>query len=141
MSLSDMLSALNGGISSKKAEIEEKISRLKKAKSKIEREQDAAATDVKQIKQPNLGSSWKGERSKDFKSDRSEAHGALQTIINEKYPSYISKIEFKIGTLEAQQTGLSFASSLASDASRLAEKGEDAIEDAKRLISKAWKSL
>ncbi|OJT66260.1 DUF5082 family protein [Bacillus altitudinis] len=141
MSLSDMLSALNGGISNKKAEIEEKIARLKKAKSKIEREQDAAETDLKQIKQPKLGASWKGERSQDFKSERNEAHNALQTIVSHKYPRYVSRIEFKISTLEAEQAALSFASSLAGDAARLAEKGEDAVEDAKRLISKAWSSL
>lgn len=141
MSLSNMLSALNGGISSKKAEIEEKIARLKKAKSKVEREQDATEADLKQIKQPKLGTSWKGERSQDFKSERNEAHDALQTIVNDKYPRYVSRIEFKISTLEAEQTALSFASSLAGDAARLAEKGEDAVEDAKRLISKAWKSF
>lgn len=141
MSLSDMLSALNGGISNKKAEIEEKIDRLKKAKSKIEREQNAAETDLKQIKQPKLGASWKGERSQDFKSKRNEAHDALQTIVNDKYPRYVSRIEFKISTLEAEQSALSFASSLAGDAARLAEKGEDAVEDVKRLISKAWSSL
>lgn len=141
MSLSDMLSALNGGISNKKAEMEEKIARLKKAKSKVEREQDAAETDLKQIKQPKLGTSWKGERSQDFKTDRNEAHDALQTIVNDQYPRYVSRIEFKISTLEAEQAALSFASSLAGDAARLAEKGEDAVEDAKRLISKAWSSL
>ncbi|MEC0969501.1 YwqH-like family protein [Bacillus altitudinis] len=141
MSLSDMLSALNGGISNKKAEIEEKIARLKKAKSKVEREQDAAETDLKQIKQPKLGASWKGERSQDFKSERNEAHEVLQTIVSDKYPRYVSRIEFKISTLEAEQAALSFASSLAGDAARLAEKGEDAVEDAKRLISKAWSSL
>ncbi|WP_144679030.1 YwqH-like family protein [Bacillus altitudinis] len=141
MSLSDMLSALNGGISNKKAEIEEKIARLKKAKSKVEREQDAAETDLKQIKQPKLGASWKGERSQDFKSERNESHDALQTIVSDKYPRYVSRIEFKISTLEAEQAALSFASSLAGDAARLAEKGEDAVEDAKRLISKAWSSL
>ncbi|MEH7652112.1 YwqH-like family protein [Bacillus safensis] len=141
MSLSDMLSALNGGISNKKAEIEEKIARLKKAKSKVEREQDAAEADLKQIKQPKLGASWKGERSQDFKTDRNESHDALQTIVNDKYPRYVSRIEFKISTLEAEQAALSFASSLAGDAARLAEKGEDAVEDAKRLISKAWSSL
>ncbi|WP_144609968.1 YwqH-like family protein [Bacillus altitudinis] len=141
MSLSDMLSALNGGISNKKAEIEEKIARLKKAKSKVEREQDAAETDLKQIKQPKLGASWKGERSQDFKSERNEAHDALQTIVSDKYPRYVCRIEFKISTLEAEQAALSFASSLAGDAARLAEKGEDAVEDAKRLISKAWSSL
>lgn len=141
MSLSDMLSALNGGISNKKAEIEEKIARIKKAKSKVEREQDAAEADLKQIKQPKLGASWKGERSQDFKTDRNEAHDALQTIVNDKYPRYVSRIEFKISTLEAEQAALSFASSLAGDAARLAEKGEDAVEDAKRLISKAWSSL
>lgn len=141
MSLSDMLSALNGGISNKKAEIEEKIARLKKAKSKVEREQDSAETDLKQIKQPKLGASWKGERSQDFKSERNEAHDALQTIVSDKYPCYVSRIEFKISTLEAEQAALSFASSLAGDAARLAEKGEDAVEDAKRLISKAWSSL
>ncbi|WP_144519987.1 YwqH-like family protein [Bacillus pumilus] len=141
MSLSDMLSALNGGITSKKAEIEEKIARLKKAKSKVEREQDAVETDLKQIKQPKLGTSWKGERSQDFKSERNEAHDALQTIVNDKYPRYVSRIEFKISTLEAEQAALSFASSLAGDAARLAEKGEDAVEDVKRLISKAWSSL
>ncbi|MDM5299901.1 DUF5082 family protein [Bacillus pumilus] len=141
MSLSDMLFALNGGISSKKTEIEEKISRLKKAKSKVEQEQDAAETDLKQIKQPKLGASWKGERSQDFKTERNEAHEALQTIVNDQYPRYVSRIEFKISTLEAEQAALSFASSLAGDAARLAEKGEDAVEDAKRLISKAWSSL
>lgn len=141
MSLSDMLSALNGGITSKKAEIEEKIARLKKAKSKVEREQGAAETDLKQIKQPKLGTSWKGERSQDFKSERNDAHDALKTIVNDKYPRYVSRIEFNISTLEAEQAALSFASSLAGDAARLAEKGEDAVEDAKRLISKAWSSL
>ncbi|MFJ5964134.1 MULTISPECIES: DUF5082 family protein [unclassified Bacillus (in: firmicutes)] len=141
MSLSDMLSALNGGISSKQTEIEEKIARLKKAKSNVEKEQDAAETDLKQIKQPKLGTSWKGERSQDFNSERNEAHNALQTIVNEQYPRYVSRIEFKISTLEAELATLSFASSLAGDAARLAEKGEDAVEDAKRLISKAWSSL
>ncbi|MFS0653912.1 DUF5082 family protein [Bacillus sp. 179-C3.3 HS] len=141
MSLSDMLSALNGGISSRKSEIEEKISRLKTAKREVKKEQDAAETDLKQIKKPKLGSSWKGDLSENFKSARNEAHDELKKIVNDEYPSYVSSIEFKITTLELELSALSVASSLAGDAARLAEKGEDALEDAKRLISKAWSSF
>ena len=85
MSYSDMLDRIHAAISSQSADLEEKISRLKRAKSKIETEQNTSLEEIKQIKKPELDASWKGNRSEKFNEARDDAYNEMENIITDDY--------------------------------------------------------
>ncbi|MFT0824712.1 DUF5082 family protein [Bacillus swezeyi] len=58
-----MLDRIHTAISNQSADLEEKISRLKRAKNKIETEQNTSLEEIKKIRNPSLVSSWQGSRS------------------------------------------------------------------------------
>ncbi|MGE6630520.1 YwqH-like family protein [Bacillus sp. NPDC077027] len=141
MSLSEMLHHLHIGIESKRAEFDEMISRLKTAKMSIQNEQDLAQTDNKQIKQPALDMSWKGEKATAFHETRQEAYTAMQNILNEEYEQYINEIDHRILHFELKKMELAVASNFAGRAQDVMEKGEEFVEDVKHLIERGWKAL
>ncbi|MFN2744799.1 MULTISPECIES: YwqH-like family protein [Bacillus] len=129
MSYSDMLDRIHAAISSQSADLEEKISRLKRAKSKIEAEQNTSLKEIKKIQSPNLGSSWNGSRSEKFSEARDEAYNEMQNITMNDYESYKARIQSKIVLLEIEQGALSAARGLAHTADELLSKGEEALEE------------
>ncbi|MDI3410560.1 YwqH-like family protein [Bacillus sonorensis] len=124
-----MLDRIHSAISSQSADLEEKISRLKRAKSKIEAEQNTSMEEIKNIKKPELGSSWKGSRSEKFNDARDEAYNEMENIIADDYESYKSRIQSKIVLLEIEQGALSAAKGLAHTADQLLAKGEEALDE------------
>lgn len=135
MSYSDMLDRIHAAISSQSADLEEKISRLKRAKSKIETEQNTSLEEIKQIKKPDLGASWKGNRSEKFNEARDDAYNEMENIITDYYEGYKARIQSKIVMLEIEQGALSAARGLAHTADQLLSKGEEALEELGSTIS------
>jgi uncharacterized protein YukE len=141
MGFSDELSAIYRSLSSSSAAIDEKISRLQRAKSEIDQEQNISLQEIRKILEPELGSLWTGNRARSFDESRDEAHQIMQEIVNEDYDDYKQKIDFKIGLLKAERESLNFLGGLANEASQLLDKGEEAfdelgsrIDDLKRRI-------
>ncbi|MEC1259070.1 DUF5082 family protein [Bacillus swezeyi] len=141
MSYSDMLDRIHAAISNQSADLEEKISRLKRAKNKIETEQNTSLEEIKKIRNPSLGSSWQGSRSETFDESRDEAYNEMQNIITDDYESYKTRIQSKIVLLEIEQGALSAARGLAHTADQLLTKGEEALEELGSTISDLTRRL
>lgn len=143
MGLGDVISDFSSSLSSGIANLEEQIGRLKQAKAQIKNEQEASLIEIKEIKKPGLGTSWKGNRATDFKKSRSGAYKVMMTIIQDEYDDYQSKIEHKITVLEMEKSMLEFAAATAREANELLSKGEaffdqveNKVSDLKKLVSK-----
>lgn len=67
MVYADILSQMHSAISSKKANINEKIDRLVKAKNEIMEEQSMCLNEIRNIKTPELGKNWTGSARINFK--------------------------------------------------------------------------
>nr|WP_018931492.1 DUF5082 family protein [Gracilibacillus lacisalsi] len=139
MSDSDFLSNAFYIISNRSADIEQKIERLKEAKRDIEAEQDQAFIEIKQIEKPSLDLSWEGAEANKFDEDRREAYQVMKTKIS-NYDHYIYRIDWEISQLKLQQNTLDIASSIAYQADRLLDQGEEAVEAFGRKINelKGW---
>jgi uncharacterized protein YukE len=135
MSLSSTLFSLQDMISSQSNDIEEKINRLKQAINDINHEQNLLLQEIKQIKQPDLGTEWTGKRADDFDKEREEAYSVMQKIGETDYSDYIRSIENSINHLEIQQSFLNVTKAIAHEAGQLVDKGEEAIEDLSDKIS------
>ncbi|WP_079708994.1 YwqH-like family protein [Paraliobacillus ryukyuensis] len=127
MSDADFLADAFHIISSRSSEIEEKIDRLQQAKYAIEDEQGQAYIEIKQIKKPSLVDEWEGAKANTFDEDRQEAYEIMQNTIND-YHSYVTQINWKIAQLQMQQSALDTASTIAYQADRLLDQGEEAVE-------------
>ncbi|WP_324186994.1 YwqH-like family protein [Gracilibacillus thailandensis] len=139
LSDSDFLSNAFYIISNRSADIEQKIERLKEAKRDIEVEQDQAFIEIKQIEKPSLDLSWEGTEANKFDEDRREAYQVMKTKIS-NYDHYIYRIDWEISQLKLQQNTLDIASSIAYQADRLLDQGEEAVEAFGRKINelKGW---
>ncbi|MGE7118922.1 YwqH-like family protein [Peribacillus sp. NPDC046944] len=134
--ISDYSSAFSSGI----ANLEEQISRLKQAKTQISNEQEASLIEIKEIKKPELGKSWTGNRATDFNESRSGAYKVMLTIVQDEYDDYQAKIEEKINSLERQKAILEAAVAAAREASNLLSKGEEFLDQVESKVSdlKKW---
>ncbi|MGE7780489.1 YwqH-like family protein [Peribacillus sp. NPDC097264] len=134
--ISDYSSAFSSGI----ANLEEQISRLKQAKTQINNEQEASLIEIKEIKKPELGKSWTGNRATDFNESRSGAYKVMLTIVQDEYDDYQAKIEEKINSLERQKAILEAAVAAAREASNLLSKGEEFLDQVESKVSdlKKW---
>ncbi len=129
MSFSDTLTQIYSEISSKSAAIDEKISRLQRAKQDIAEEQRVSLEELPNILKPALDVSWKGSHAASFDESRENAHKEIADITNQDYDSYKESIQEKIDALQLQQGALDIASGLAYQASQLLDKGEEAFEE------------
>lgn len=129
--LSDYSSSFSSGI----ANLEEQISRLKLAKTQINNEQEASLVEIKEIKKPELGKSWTGNRATDFKESRSGAYKVMLTIVQDEYDDYQTKIEEKISALELQKAMLEVHEKAAREASNLLSKGEEFLDQVESKVS------
>ena len=141
MSLSDTLYSLQGMISSQSNDNDEKISRLRQAINDISNEQNLLLQEIKQIKQPDLGKEWTGNRANDFDKEREEAYSVMQKVGDTDYSNYIRSIESKINSLEIEQSFLNITKAIAYEAGQLVEKGEDAIDELSDKISDIQRRL
>ncbi|WLR42874.1 DUF5082 family protein [Bacillus carboniphilus] len=66
MGYSDLLHSFSNQINGQSKSIEEDISRLEKAKKKLQEEQSLAFNEIKQIERPELASQWTGDHSNDL---------------------------------------------------------------------------
>ncbi|MGP4041758.1 YwqH-like family protein [Gracilibacillus sp. D59] len=139
LSDSDFLSNAFSIISSRSAEVDQKIERLKEAKRDIEDEQDQAFMEIKQIKKPSLDQLWEGTEANKFDEFRDEAYQVMKRKIS-NYDHYISRMNWEISQLQLQQNTLDVASSIAYQADRLLDQGEEALEDFGRKVNelKGW---
>ncbi|MGE7765735.1 YwqH-like family protein [Peribacillus sp. NPDC096540] len=135
MVYADILSNIHSAISSKKASLDEKIERLVKAKDDIIKEQSMCLNEIRNIKNPDLGSSWTGSRSDNFQEARSDAYNVMFSVIHDDYDDYQWKIEAMITKLSAENTLLSIAGNIAQEADSLLSKGEEAFEQLESKIS------
>ncbi|MGE7602603.1 YwqH-like family protein [Peribacillus sp. NPDC097675] len=129
--ISDYSSSFSSGI----ANLEEQISRLKQAKTQINNEQEASLIEIKEIKKPELGKSWTGNRATDFNESRSGAYKVMLTIVQNEYDDYQEKIEQKIILLEIQKATLEAAAVAAREASELLAKGEAFLDQVESKVS------
>lgn len=129
MGFSDDLRAIYSSLSSRTAAIDEKISRLQRAKGEINQEQNTSMQEIRKILEPELGSLWMGNRANAFDQSREEAYKIMQEIVNDDYEDYQQKIGVVIGLLKVERESLSVIGGLANEASQLLDKGEDALEE------------
>lgn len=135
MGLYNDLNDIQSVIHSRSSDIQEKISRLRDAKNAILNEQSQLLNEIKQIQQPELHNNWMGPRSEEYHVERDSALQAMRQIGHENYDEYVSSIESKIHSLEAQQGVISFYGNLANDAEYLLSKGEDFYEQVSHKLS------
>ncbi|TYR81848.1 DUF5082 domain-containing protein [Priestia megaterium] len=135
MSFESILHDFSRTISGNVADLEDKITRLKSAKSKINKEQNLSLTEIRKILKPELEDKWKGERATSFEEKRTNAHSNIKEIITNDYDDYVQTIESKISWLETQKGFFSGVSGLVGEAESLLAKGEDAIADLENKIS------
>lgn len=121
-------------ISGRREDIDEKISRLKSAKSAIETEQDAALKEIKRIEQPSLSRMWEGKDAEDYDSSREDAYDSMRGHIR-KYDYHLMQIDWEIRQLELQRGSLDFASTLARQAQNLLDQGEEMANEVSRKIN------
>ena len=121
-------------ISDRQDEIDEKIQRLKQAKTAIETEQDAALKEIKKIYQPSLKYMWEGTDGEDYDSARQDAYDSMQTYIRQ-YNFHLMQIDGKIRQLEIQRGVLDATSSIARSAQYFLEQGEDMANVASKKIN------
>ncbi|MBM7691965.1 uncharacterized protein YukE [Peribacillus deserti] len=141
MELGEELNQIYSAISSRSADIDEKIARLQRAKGGIDSEQSQSLQEIRRIVQPVLGQSWTGSRAETFDEARQEAFRTMSDIVHQDYDDCSQSIESKIMMLQAERMALSLAGSLAHEASELLDIGEDAfgqlndkINDLKRRL-------
>ena len=140
LGLGDVISDYSSAFSSGIANLEEQISRLKQAKTQIKNEQEASLVEIKEIKKPELGKSWTGNRATDFNESRSGAYKVMLTIVQDEYDDYQAKIEQKITFLEIQKAAMAAAEKAAREASELLSKGEEFLDQVESKVSdlKKW---
>ncbi|GAA0287491.1 DNA repair exonuclease SbcCD ATPase subunit [Gracilibacillus halotolerans] len=122
-------------ISDRQDEIDEKIQRLKQAKTAIETEQDAALKEIKRIYQPSLNRMWEGTDGEDYDSARQDAYESMQRYIRQ-YDFHLMEIDRKIRQLELQRGALDVTSSIARSAQYFLEQGEEMANVASTQINK-----
>lgn len=122
------LAQIRSAISGQVADVEEKIDRLKRAKTEIQRQQNEYLGECKKICKPELAKSWTGSRADQFNEARDEALQTIETILNDDYESYKDKIDWEIAQLNFQMDTLSFAGILAREAEVLTDAGKEALE-------------
>ncbi|WLR41561.1 DUF5082 family protein [Bacillus carboniphilus] len=128
MGYSDFLHSFSNQISGQSKNIQEDISRLGKAKKKLQEEQSLAFNEMKQIERPELGPQWTGDHSVTFDDERAAAYEEMDRIVNHKIDDYGWEIDSKINQLTLQKGALGFASTLTDQIGDLLEVGEDAFD-------------
>ena len=115
--------------------MEEKIRRLRQAKSEVAREQSAGLSEIGQIRKPELADQWMGNRSDLFDEDRKEAYDEMKRIFEEEYTEYQSEIEQKIGWLEIELASIRALQATASAIGDMIDKGEEMLEQAGNMLA------
>ncbi|WP_243292661.1 DUF5082 family protein [Bacillus sp. FJAT-47783] len=141
MSYSDILYSLSQTISSQSADVDEKISRLKKAKKDLVNEQHAVENEWEKILDPDLGQSWTGNRADHFDKARRGAKKEIEQTFQEEVEQYTSQIQQKINLLEMQRESLRVASYLSHEAGGLLHKGEEAYAAIEHKFTEIRKRL
>ncbi|AQX54737.1 DUF5082 family protein [Priestia flexa] len=141
MGFEQMLQSFSSTISGNVADAEEKIQRLKTAKTEIENEKKRSLVEIKEVKEPDLGDHWKGDISTNFDDNRKQAYNEINDIITNDYDDYINAINHKITWYEAQKGFYSGVSYLVNEAESLLNKGEDAVADLENKISEIRRKL
>ncbi|MED2942619.1 DUF5082 domain-containing protein [Bacillus swezeyi] len=90
------------GISHELKYVEEKMSRLEKARQDIQKEQQISAGEIDQIMKPELGIHWTGERAEDFFDECDSAHTAMYHVVHDEYEGYMHSIQVQLMTLKAE---------------------------------------
>ncbi|WFA05745.1 DUF5082 family protein [Bacillus sp. HSf4] len=106
MDVGQMIKQAHSGISQQLQNVEEKISKLERARQNIEKEQRISASDIKQILKPELGAHWTGRRAEAFFDERDSAHTAMYHVVHDDYENYIDSIQLQISRLKAEKAGL-----------------------------------
>ena len=127
--------SIASGLAGQAAELEEKIRRLRQAKSEVAREQSAGLSEIGQIRKPELADQWMGNRSDLFDEDRKEAYDEMKRIFEEEYTEYQSEIEQKIGWLEIELASIRALQATASAIGDMIDKGEEMLEQAGNMLA------
>ena len=135
MGLEGELRSIASGLAGQAAELEEKIRRLRQAKSEVAREQSAGLSEIGQIRKPELADQWMGNRSSLFDEDRKEAYNEMKRIFEEEYTEYQSEIEQKIGWLEIELASIRALQATASAIGDMIDKGEEMLEQAGNMLA------
>ncbi len=130
-----IIAGLSSTISHQAAEVNEKIRLLESAKQQVTSERTLSMNDMSLVTNPELGEGWKGKRSTSFDEQRESAKEELKRILQDEYEDYLSDIDSAILKLESQQLLLNGLSFVATEASSLVHKGEEAADDLHRKIS------
>jgi len=141
MDLSGQLSSFRSAMASRNADLSADIQRLEEAKGKIMSERDMGLQELKQLTEPELGTSWKGTRADAFNEDRHLSKEKLNQIFTNDFETYISSIEAKINQLQMQMAALAALGSVANEASDLISRGEEAFDAAQDKISSLGRGL
>ena len=123
------------GLAGQAAELEEKIRRLRQAKSEVAREQSAGLSEIGQIRKPELADQWMGNRSSLFDEDRKEAYDEMKRIFEMEYTDYQSEIEQKIGWLEIELASIRALQATALAIGDMIDKGEEMLEQAGNMLA------
>ena len=135
MGLEGELRNIASGLAGQAAELEEKIRRLRQAKSEVAREQSAGLSEIGQIRKPELGDQWMGNRSSLFDEDRKEAYDEMKRIFEMEYTDYQSEIEQKIGWLEIELASIRALQATALAIGDMIDKGEEMLEQAGNMLA------
>ena len=127
--------SIASGLAGQAAELEEKIRRLRQAKSEVAREQSAGLSEIGQIRKPELADQWMGNRSDLFDEDRKEAYDEMKRIFEEEYTEYQSEIEQKIGWLEIELASIRALQATALAIGDMIDKGEEMLEQAGNMLA------
>ncbi|MBP3041622.1 DUF5082 family protein [Bacillaceae bacterium Marseille-Q3522] len=141
MDLSDALQNIYGVLSSRSASVDEKITRLQRAKRKIEEEQNASAYEIRKITVPDLGAAWKGKRSHTFENAREDAFREMEKILHWDYDDCKQEIDSKINDLDKQRDFLNYVSGLAYQTGELLKQGDEVYEEAAERLNDLQRRL
>ena len=130
MGLIEELHSFSSGLSGDAAALEEKIRRLRQAKSEVASEQASGLSEIPQIRMPELADQWLGNRASLFDDDRTEAYDEMDRIFQSEYEQYQNEIERKIAALESELARIRAMQAMASSIGDLLEKGEEMLEEA-----------
>lgn len=121
MGFSETLDSVFRSISGKSTAVEEKITRLRRAKSKLHSEQVAAMNQLKLLAEPDLGADWQGTRAHQFDAERQKAKDRMKFHLTEDVDLYFQQIEAKIGQLKTEHDTLQAIGSAARGIEALAK--------------------
>ncbi|MDL4840551.1 DUF5082 family protein [Aquibacillus rhizosphaerae] len=141
MSFWSTIMGLQNDINQRANSVEEKISRLRDANAKIQREQESMLHEIKMIKKPNLGTNWRGEFADQYENEREDAYDIMWRTGHFKYEYYQTLIQTRLVSLEVEKSSLDFLNGMANQASNLLSYGEEAYDRVEDKISNIRRGL